>query len=80
MSKGMLASFPLGNEPLRLSARGQGTEFQRELEFDPGSFRTRMPDAPQMAELMHVQSEQALGRLKTLIEKILEEETRGAAA
>ena len=69
-----------GMSPYAFRARGQGTEFQRELEFDPGSFRTRMPDAPQMAELMHAQSEQALGRLKTLIEKILEEETRGAAA
>jgi uncharacterized protein YndB with AHSA1/START domain len=54
--------------------QGADTEFRRELEYDPSTFRAGIPDAEQMAELMHAQSEEALGRLKALVEKILKEE------
>lgn len=55
-------------------ARDAGTEFRRELEYDPPTFRATGPEEGKMADLMHAQSEEALGRLKALVEKILREE------
>ena len=52
-------------------------EFQRRLEYEPAVFRTAVADAGEMADLMHAQSEEALGRLKALVEGILREEEAG---
>jgi len=52
------------------------TELQRELEFDPEDFRASAPDFSALAQLMHDQSEQALRKLKVLVEGILDEEAR----
>jgi uncharacterized protein YndB with AHSA1/START domain len=55
--------------------RGAGIELRRELEYDPATFRATGPEEGKMAKLMHAQSEEALGRLRALVEKILKEET-----
>jgi hypothetical protein len=58
------------------AAAGEATEFRRELEFDPADFRATAPDADALVKLMHEQSEQALRKLKALVEDILDEEAK----
>ena len=55
---------------------GQATEFKRELEFQPEDFNAGMADPGMIEKLMYQQSEQALQKLKQLIEAILQKETR----
>jgi hypothetical protein len=50
------------------------TEFRRELEYDEDVFRAASADPRALRGLLHAQSEEALGRLKTLVEEILREE------
>ncbi len=57
--------------------RGEGTEFRRELLYDEAVFRAAGPDPAELGRLMHTQSQQALNRLKELIETILREEAAG---
>jgi hypothetical protein len=45
------------------------------LEYDPATFRERIPDPAALSQLMHTQSEQALGRLKAIVEQILRDES-----
>jgi uncharacterized protein YndB with AHSA1/START domain len=54
--------------------RSGATEFRRELEYDPATFRAGAPDPDALVRLMHTQSEEALRRLKELVEKTLREE------
>jgi hypothetical protein len=58
-------------------ARGGATEFRRELEYDETAFRPAVSDPSVLARLMHAQSEEALRRLKELMEGILREEAAG---
>jgi len=53
---------------------GSTTEFKRELEFHPEDFGAADPAA--LEKFMHAQSEQALQKLKALVEAILQAETR----
>lgn len=55
-------------------ANGSATEFKRELEFYPEDFGAADPIA--LGKFMHAQSEQALAKLKTLVEEILQQEAR----
>jgi hypothetical protein len=55
---------------------GKATELQRELEFDPEDLRASAPDTDALAQLMHDQSEQALRKLKVLVEGILDQEAK----
>ena len=55
-------------------AVGQATEFKRELEFHPEDFSASAADPDTLQKLMHVQSEQALRKLKALVETILQKE------
>jgi hypothetical protein len=57
--------------------RATGTEFQRALEYDPAAFRAAALDEGKLAALLHAQSEEALGRLKALVERILREQGAG---
>lgn len=67
--------------PARISysfqARGPVTEFRRVLEYDVAVFRATVPDSSELERVMHVQSEEALSRLKGLVERILREEATG---
>lgn len=58
------------------AAAEEATDFRRELEFDPEDFRASAPDTPTLVRLMHAQSEQALQKVKVLIEGILREGAR----
>jgi hypothetical protein len=60
-------------------SRGGTTEFRRELEYEETAFRARAADGDALRRLMHAQSEEALRRLKELVERILGEEGRGLA-
>ncbi|MCK6629825.1 MAG: SRPBCC family protein [Anaerolineae bacterium] len=55
-------------------ASGSTTEFKRELEFHPEDFSAADPST--LEKLMDAQSEQALAKLKTLVEEILQQEAR----
>ncbi len=57
--------------------RGTMTEYRRELEYDPSMLPSAHPEADNTAELMHAQSEEAMGRLKALVERLLREEAAG---
>lgn len=57
-------------------ALGQTTEFKRELEFYAEDFSASLADPNALETLMHIQSEQALGKLKALIETILQTEAK----
>jgi uncharacterized protein YndB with AHSA1/START domain len=50
------------------------TEFQRELEYDDTAFKAKVPDPAALAKYMHTQSEEALKRLKGVVEQILKAE------
>lgn len=54
----------------------QVTEFKRELEFYPEDFSASVSDLSLLEKLMHQQSEQALQKLKSLIEGVLQQEAR----
>jgi len=49
--------------------------FARTLEYHPEDFATSVPDPAMLEKLMFTQSEQALQKLKRLVEQILVEET-----
>ena len=51
-----------------------GVEYSRSLEYDETSLHAVAPNPRAIEEFMHRQSEEALGRLKALVEKILREE------
>lgn len=57
-------------------ASGLTTEFKRELEFYPEDFSASVSEPGLLEKLMHQQSEQALQKLKGLVEAILQKETR----
>ncbi|MBE7469059.1 MAG: SRPBCC family protein [Anaerolineales bacterium] len=57
-------------------ASGSTTEFKRELEFHPEDFGASVAEPDLLEKLMHQQSEQALQKLKALVEAILQKETR----
>lgn len=50
---------------------GQATVYQRELTFYPADFQASVADPVRLEKLMHAQSEQALRKLKTLVEQLL---------
>jgi hypothetical protein len=58
------------------TALEQAVQFQRELEFHPADFKTSAADPKSLTKLMHQQSEQALQKLKALVEQILQQENR----
>jgi len=53
---------------------GQAIEFKRELEFQAEDFSASAADPKVLEKLMYEQSERALGKLKELIETILQKE------
>lgn len=55
-------------------ALGQATEFRRVLEYRPQDFKDSADDPAALEKLIREQSEQALQKLKQLIESILQEE------
>jgi hypothetical protein len=55
---------------------GQATEFRRELAFHPEDFSASVADPAALEKLMYAQSEQALQKLKQLVETILQKEAR----
>ncbi|MCL4302993.1 MAG: SRPBCC family protein [Anaerolineae bacterium] len=57
-------------------AMGPATEFKRELEFYPEDFSASVSDPSLLEKLMHQQSEQALQKLKSLIEGVLQQEAQ----
>jgi hypothetical protein len=57
-------------------ANGPVTELQRELEFYAEDFSASAADPSLLQKLMHDQSEQALQKLKALVETILHAEAR----
>ncbi|MBI1880913.1 MAG: SRPBCC family protein [Chloroflexi bacterium] len=57
-------------------AEGQVTEFKRQLEFHPEDFSVSASDPVALEKLMYAQSEQALQKLKQLVETILQREMR----
>jgi hypothetical protein len=54
----------------------RAVQFQRELEFYAEDFKTSAPDPGALTKLMSQQSEQALQKLKTLVEEIFQQEAR----
>ncbi len=50
------------------------TEFQREVAYEPSVFAAVFPDSAELNRFMYAQSEEALVRLKKLIEEILRQE------
>jgi hypothetical protein len=79
------------NRPTRVRLRGpeeriqitysfsadQGSvAFKRELEFNPEDFKASVPDPALLEKLMFSQSEQALQKLKSLVEQILQTEAK----
>jgi hypothetical protein len=67
--------------PLRITysfkAQGEAVEFTRELEYDEALVRKALPDVKDFHRLNHEQSEEALNRLKELVEKTLRAEAAG---
>jgi hypothetical protein len=57
-----------------LEERSGMTEFQRELEYDEAAFKAKVPDPAALAKYMHTQSDEALKRLKAVVENILKDE------
>jgi hypothetical protein len=57
-----------------LEPDGNGVRLQRELDFHPQDFAASVSDGSKVEPLMHAQSEQALHKLKALVERILGEE------
>lgn len=55
---------------------GAATELKRELEFQPEDFSASVSDPSLLEKLMHQQSEQALQKLKKLVEGILQQEAQ----
>lgn len=53
---------------------GEGVEFTRSLEYHAEDFAASVPDPVMLEKLMYSQSEQALQKIKALVEKILAEE------
>jgi hypothetical protein len=51
--------------------RGETTHFTRELEFQPQDFLSGFSDPGSVEKLMHGQSEEALRKLKRLVEELL---------
>ena len=47
------------------------TEFRRQLEYYPADFAASAPDPIQLAQLMHIQSQKALEKLKQLVETLI---------
>jgi hypothetical protein len=56
--------------------RDQTTEFQRQLEFNPEDFSASLADPNALEKLMQAQSDQALQKLKHVVETILQQERR----
>lgn len=54
--------------------------FRREVEYDEAAFRAVMPDPGALRGLLHAQSEEAVHRLKELVERILRQEAMGLPA
>ena len=52
-------------------AAGAATVYQRELTFYPEDFRASVTDPTRLEKLMHAQSEQALHKLKALVEQLV---------
>jgi hypothetical protein len=57
---------------------GDQVEYSRTLEYHPEDFAASTPDPDRLATLMHTQSEQALQKLKPLVEQILADEAKVA--
>lgn len=55
-----------------------GHTFKRELAFTPEDFKASVPDPAMLEKLMSSQSEQALQKLKALVEQILQAEAKKA--
>ena len=55
-------------------AHGTATEFRRVLEYRAEDFSAGVDDPEALQKLMHQQSEEALHKLKQLVESILKEE------
>jgi hypothetical protein len=53
----------------------EGIELRRELEYDEAVFRAAAPDPVALRRLLYAQSEEALRRLKQLVERVLREES-----
>lgn len=56
---------------------GATTVFRRELAYEPDDFRESIADPVRLEELMHAQSQAALGKLKQLVERLLSERVPG---
>jgi hypothetical protein len=56
------------------AAAAEAVQFSRQLTYYPEDFAASVPDLSRLSTLMHVQSEQALQKLKILIEQILHAE------
>ncbi|MEZ4863667.1 MAG: SRPBCC family protein [Caldilineaceae bacterium] len=73
------ATLRMGNGRLQISytftPNGNGVDFARTLEYQPADFAASIPDPDQLASYMFTQSEQALARLKALVEEILATES-----
>jgi uncharacterized protein YndB with AHSA1/START domain len=59
-----------------LQSDGQATCLSRQLEYHPEDFAASVTDPTQLDQLMYAQSNQALQKLKALIEEILAEEDK----
>jgi hypothetical protein len=57
--------------------RGEAVEFRRQAEYDEAELRPIIPDLEALGRQMHEQSEEALRRLKDLVEEILRAEAAG---
>lgn len=56
---------------------GDQVEYSRTLEYQPEDFAASVADPALLEKLMYTQSEQALQKLKMLVERILQDEARG---
>jgi hypothetical protein len=60
------------------AAEADAVQFSRQLTYHPEDFAASVPDLSKLGALMHAQSEQALQKLKTLVEQILQAEQTGS--
>lgn len=59
-----------------LQAEGEITRLSRQLEYHPEDFAASVTDPSQLDQLMYAQSDQALQKLKALIEQVLAAENK----
>jgi len=57
---------------------GDQVVYSRTLDYHPEDFAASTPDPARLAALMHAQSQQALQKLKALVEQILADEAKVA--